>query len=498
VSPHTIEFDIGVPARGWHGEAYRGHIFWDELFIFPFLTLRLPMLTRALLRYRYRRLPAARRAAQAAGYAGAMYPWQSGSNGREETQTLHLNPHSGRWIPDHTHRQRHINVAIAYNIWQYYQVTEDHEFLYFYGAEMLLEIARFWASIATYNSSIDRYEITGVMGPDEYHTAYPGADPEAAGGIHNNAYTNVMVAWVLERARDVLALLPPAHCRQLCERLGLTEADLAQWDELSRKLRVPLHGDGIISQFDGYGDLEPFDWPGYQERYDNIQRLDRILEAEYDTPNRYQVSKQADVLMLFYLLSADELALLFEQLGYPFERATIPQTIAYYLARTSHGSTLSRVVHAWVVARTDRPRSWELFQRALDSDIADIQGGTTREGIHVGAMAGTIDLIQRCYLGLELRANVLYFDPVLPDELTRINVHVRYRRQVLAVEVTHEVLRISSRSFTVAPITIAYRGHFRDVAPGDTCEFRLFTPPERHRDENRPAGVPRERVSHHS
>ena len=456
VSPHTIEFDIGVPARGWHGEAYRGHIFWDELFIFPFLTLRLPMLTRALLRYRYRRLPEARRAAQAAGYADAMYPWQSGSNGREETQTLHLNPHSGRWIPDHTHRQRHINVAIAYNIWQYYQVTDDHEFLSFYGAEMLLEIARFWASIATYNSSLDRYEITGVMGPDEYHTAYPGADPEAAGGIHNNAYTNVMVAWVLERARDVLALLPPAHCRQLCERLGLTEADLAQWDELSRKLRVPLHGDGIISQFDGYGDLEPFDWPGYQERYGNIQRLDRILEAEHDTTNRYQVSKQADVLMLFYLLSADELAL------------------------------------------ADRPRSWELFQGALDSDIADIQGGTTREGIHVGAMAGTIDLIQRCYLGLELRANVLYFDPVLPDELTRVKVHVRYRRQVLAVEVTHEVLRIRSRSFTVAPITIAYRGHFRDVAPGDTCEFRLFTPPERNRDENRPAGVLRARVSHHS
>ena len=214
MSPHTIEFDIGVPARGWHGEAYRGHIFWDELFIFPFLTLRLPMLTRALLRYRYRRLPEARRAAQAAGYAGAMYPWQSGSNGREETQTL---PESALRALDSRspHRQRHINVAIAYNIWQYYQVTEDHEFLSFYGAEMLLEIARFWASIATYNSSIDRYEITGVMGPDEYHTAYPGADPAAAGGIHNNAYTNVMVAWVLERAprrARVVApgALPPA------------------------------------------------------------------------------------------------------------------------------------------------------------------------------------------------------------------------------------------------------------------------------------------------
>ena len=106
-----------------------------------------------------------------------MYPWQSGSNGREETQTLHLNPHSGRWIPDHTHRQRHINVAIAYNIWQYYQITDDHEFLYFYGAEMLLEIARFWASIATYNSSLDRYEITGVMGPTSITPPIPGPTP---------------------------------------------------------------------------------------------------------------------------------------------------------------------------------------------------------------------------------------------------------------------------------------------------------------------------------
>jgi alpha,alpha-trehalase len=485
VSSHTIELDIGVPARGWHGEAYRGHIFWDELFIFPFLNLRLPMLTRALLRYRYRRLPEARRAAQAAGYAGAMYPWQSGSNGREESQKLHLNPKSGRWIPDNSHRQRHINIAIAYNVWQYHQVTDDHEFLYNYGAEMLLEIARFWASIATYNRRIDRYEIKGVMGPDEYHTAYPGTDPEAESGLNNNAYTNVMAAWVLDRARDVLDLLPKGHCRQLCERIGLTFEDIDHWEAISRKLRVPFHDDGIISQFEGYGDLEEFDWQGYREHYGDIQRLDRILEAEDDTPNRYKASKQADVLMLFYLLSSGELALLFEQLGYPFERDTIPKTIAYYLARTSHGSTLSRVAHAWVLARSDRPCSWHLFQDALDSDIADIQGGTTPEGIHVGAMAGTIDLIQRCYIGLEMRANVLHFNPALPDDLDRVNIQLRYRRQILEVEVTHEVLRIRSRSFTVAPITIAYRGHFRDVAPGDTYEFRLLQPQERNRDENR-------------
>jgi alpha,alpha-trehalase len=166
-SPHTLDRDVGVPSRGWHGEAYRGHVFWDELFIFPLLNLCIPDITRALLRYRQRRLDAARGAARAAGHTGAMYPWQSGSDGREETQVVHLNPKSGRWLPDHSQLQRHVNAAIVYNLWQFYQVSGDLEFLCYHGADVILEIARFWASLATFNPELARYEIRGVMGPDE-------------------------------------------------------------------------------------------------------------------------------------------------------------------------------------------------------------------------------------------------------------------------------------------------------------------------------------------
>ena len=48
---------------------------------------------------------------------------------------------------------------------------------------------------------------------------------------------------------------------------------------------------------------------------------------------------------------------------------------------------------------------------ALTSDVEDVQGGTTREGIHMGVMAGTLDLMQRAYLGTEIRDEVLYFEP---------------------------------------------------------------------------------------
>ena len=105
-----------------------------------------------------------------------MYPWQSGSDGEEETQLIHINPLSGRWDPDFSHNQRHVNAAIFYNVWHYYQITHDVDFLRDHGAEMMLEIARFWSSIAHFNPDRDRWEIHGVMGPDEFHEKYPGSD----------------------------------------------------------------------------------------------------------------------------------------------------------------------------------------------------------------------------------------------------------------------------------------------------------------------------------
>ena len=314
VSPNTADLDVGVPARGLHGEAYRGHIFWDELFIFPVLNLRLPMITRSLLGYRYRRLPEARHAAAAAGYAGAMFPWQSGSDGREESQRLHLNPRSGHWNPDASARAHHIGIAVAYNAWKFYQVTGDLAYLIDYGAEMLAEIARFFVSLATYDEERERFGIRGVIGPDEFHSGYPDAPYD---GIDNNAYTNVMAVWVIMRALDALNLLPLPNRLDLLEALGLHSAELAHWDDVSRRMYVPFH-DGVISQFEGYGDLAELDWDRLRRQYGNIQRLDRILEAEHDDVNRYKASKQADALMLLYLLSATELRELLDRLGYRF------------------------------------------------------------------------------------------------------------------------------------------------------------------------------------
>lgn len=470
VSPNTADLDVGVPARGLHGEAYRGHVFWDELFVFPVLNLRLPDLTRALLRYRYRRLPEARQAAVEAGLKGAMFPWQSGSDGREESQRLHLNPRSGRWAPDPTWLQHHIGSAVAYNIWQYYEATGDRQFLTHYGAEMLLEIARFWASAASWDPARARYVIRAVMGPDEFHSGYTADD---TGGIDNNAYTNVMAVWVILRALDALASLPAQARHERTEALELHTPELDRWRRVTRAMYVPFHGDGILSQFEGYEDLEELDWDGYRRRYGDIRRLDRILEAEGDSANRYKASKQADVLMLFYLLSADELGQLLGRLGYGLGPDAIPRTIDYYLARTSHGSTLSAVVHAWVLARAHREHAVEFFQRALHADVTDIQGGTTPEGIHLAAMAGSVDILQRCFSGLETRAGHLVLNPFWPHDLGVLELNLRYREHPLTLRISDHRVQVTAGSGVHHPIKVSCRDETAELHPGTTLHFPL-------------------------
>jgi beta-phosphoglucomutase family hydrolase len=392
MSTHNKDLDASITARGLHGEAYRGHIFWDELFILPFYALHLPEVAKSMLMYRYRRLSKAKEYAKAFGYEGAMFPWQSGSDGREETQVIHLNPLNGEWDPDHSSLQRHVSLAIAYNIWNYWRATGDDHFMKHYGSEMFLDICRFWASISTYHAESQRYDIHNVMGPDEFHEQYPDADQ---GGLTNNAYTNLMVAWMMSKVPEVI------------EKSGyslVSKKELSLWQDISKKLRLDINEDGIIAQFKGYFDLKELDWEGYKRKYGNIYRMDRILKAEGLSPDEYKLSKQADLLMIFYNLEKEEVDNILHQLGYQLPADYLQRNLDYYFKRTSHGSTLSRIVHAHLASLAGDPAlSWDLYLQALTSDYTDVQGGTTAEGIHAGVMASTIMVALKTYAGLKIK-----------------------------------------------------------------------------------------------
>ncbi|SDB07699.1 haloacid dehalogenase superfamily, subfamily IA, variant 3 with third motif having DD or ED [Desulfonatronum thiosulfatophilum] len=442
-SPHNRLLYTGMPARGLHGEAYRGHIFWDEIYILPFFDLHFPEISRSLLLYRYHRLNGAREYARSYGFKGAMYPWQTADGGEEETQEIHYNPAGKTWDPDLSRRQRHVSIAIFANVWRYVELAKDEQFLRDYGAEMLLEIARFWADIANHDPETGKYHIEGVMGPDEFHEELPGNDEP---GVKDNAYTNVMVVWLLEQALKLVDRLPGATLRKLQEQIDFKIEETEKWRDMIRKLNVLMTPEGIIHQFDGYMDLDELDWDAYRRRYYDIHRMDRILKAEGDSPDHYKVAKQADVLMMYYLLEPDEVAHILRELGHEVDdpRELLQKNYDYYEPRTSHGSTLSKVVHAVVsyYIHSDAG-TWRWFVEAMKSDVYDTQGGTTKEGIHTGVMAATLDIILRCFAGLHLGGPHPVIQPRLPEHWQKLTFRFQLQRTWYDVELEHGRARVS-------------------------------------------------------
>ncbi|MDD4086999.1 MAG: HAD hydrolase-like protein [Bacteroidales bacterium] len=446
VSPFNKHLDASITARGLHGEAYRGHIFWDELFILPLYDLHLPEVAKSMLMYRYRRLEEARKYAAQHGYKGAMFPWQSGSDGREETQVVHLNPLTGEWGDDHSSLQRHVSLAIAYNVWDYYWITNDLSFLKKFGAQLIFEICRFWASKAHYNEKTARYHIDKVMGPDEFHEHLPDSEK---GGLTDNAYTNIMVAWLFGKAKEIAPLID-----DLTSLTGdFNEQEIDHWQEIASKLNLNINEEGIIAQFDGYFDLHELDWEAYRKKYGNIYRMDRILKAEEKSPDNYKVAKQADTLMTFYNLDKSEVDQLLEKMGYKLPADYLQKNLEYYIHRTSHGSTLSRVVHARLAAISGNHKlSWSLYQDALASDFNDIQGGTTGEGIHAGVMAGTILIALNTYAGIDYRGEMLAIRPELPQAWKSMKFGLTFKGIPFSFEIMPQHLRIRANKYAVVNV----------------------------------------------
>jgi len=438
-SPHNKHIDAGIPARGLHGEAYRGHIFWDELYIMPLYCLFLPEVAKSVLLYRYRRLGKARTYAREHGYEGAMFPWQSGSSGREETQVIHLNPLSGEWGEDYSSLQRHISLAVAYNTWYYYHITGDLEFMENYGAELFFEICRFWASKASQDQT-GRYNIKNVMGPDEFHETHK-ASP--GGGLKNNAYTNIMVSWLFRTASEFLASLPEPFKKKITEKINLTDTEVSGWHTISRNLNIPVSKEGIIEQFEGYFNLKELDWEAYRQNNGNISRLDRILKAEGKSPDDYKLAKQADTLMVFYNLDREVVTRILKDCGHTLPENYQERNYNYYINRTSHGSTLSRVVHAYLANLYNNKKLVnQLYFEALQSDFTDIQGGTTAEGIHAGMMGGTVFMVLKAFAGINFKKSILEIDPKMPEKWKSITCNFRFKNNHYFLNLSHSQLKI--------------------------------------------------------
>jgi trehalose/maltose hydrolase-like predicted phosphorylase len=409
---------VSIGARGLTGEAYRGHVFWDtEIYMLPFYVFTDPPAARALLMYRYHTLDAARRKARSHGYRGALYAWESADTGDETTPRTVVTP-SGQVVTFLTgEREHHISADIAYAIWQYWRVTGDDGFMLAAGAEILVETARFWASRAQVERD-GRAHIRKVIGPDEYHEM-----------VDDNAYTNAMAIFNLERAADTVAILQReqvADWQPLSARLGLTDKEIETWRALSGKLVTGFDpATRLFEQFAGYFRLEEVDVAA--QRGCGMP-IDVCLGPE--RLRRSNAIKQADVVALSALLW-DKWPVIVHEANF-----------RYYEPRTAHGSSLSPALHALVAARLgDEALAQAYFRQAAEIDLANNMGNATG-GVHMGALGGLWQAATFGAAGLQAREDGIAVDPHLLPGWAEMAFPVQWRGRLLRLRLEADRKRI--------------------------------------------------------
>ncbi|MCP6758076.1 MAG: beta-phosphoglucomutase [Fischerella sp. CENA71] len=403
---------VSIPAKTLSGFGYRGHIFWDtEIFILPFFIYTQPEIARNLLTYRYHTLPGARRKAVHYGYKGAMYAWESADTGDEVTP---------RWLPPNDpygediriwcrDREIHISADVVYAVWYYWQATNNDEWMRDYGAEIILDTAVFWGSRVEYNTKHERYEIREVIGADEYHEF-----------VHNNAFTNRLVQWHLEKALYIYDWLHkhfPDKATELEGKLQLSAGRRSRWSDIITNIWIPYdESTGLIEQFEGFFQLQDINLEDYEPRTKSIQAILGIEEG-----NKRQVLKQPDVLMLLYLMRQSQEP--------PYNPHTLQANWDYYAPRTdiTYGSSLGPAIHA--ILASDLGKTAEAYERFMQAALVDLENvrGNAPDGIHGASAGGVWQAVVLGFGGIQMGNSEPIAHPHLPPGWIRLKFKLMWR-----------------------------------------------------------------------
>lgn len=405
-----------IGAKSMSGEGYKGHVFWDtEIFLLPFYIFTQPETAKALLMYRYNTLNGAIENARMNGFKGAQYAWESADTGAETTPKWTYDGANRIWTGE---EEIHVTACVAYGILKYVEATGDVDFLRNYGAEVLYQTSRFWVSRLERNEAEDRFELTRVIGPDEFHEH-----------VDNNTFTNRMAKWHLDQTAQVFSQLcaeGSAVHESVCSRLGLNVDEVAKWSDIAAKIYVPFDPSrNLIEQFEGYFQLEDIpitEWdenhmPVYPEGHDHFSL------------NGSMILKQPDVIMLNYLLP-DE-----------FSDEVKAANYAFYEKRTMHKSSLSPAIHSIMgIEVGDISSAHRYFERSAYVDLVNNQGNT-QDGMHIASAGGTWQSLVCGFGGFRVKHGRMTFKPWLPKQWSGIRFSLKWQGNDIAVTILHDECR---------------------------------------------------------
>lgn len=414
-----------IAAKGLTGEGYKGHVFWDtEVFLLPFHLFSDPTVARSLLRYRWHNLPGAQEKARRNGWQGALFPWESARSGEEETpEFAAINIRTGlRQKVASAQAEHHLVADIAWAVIQYWRTTGDESFIAHEGMALLLETAKFWISRAVRVN--DRLEIHDVIGPDEY-TEH----------VNNNAFTSYMAYYNVQQALNI------------ARQFGCSDdAFIHRAEMYLKELRLPeIQPDGVLPQDDSFMAKPVINLAKYKEAAGKQTILLDYSRAEV---NEMQILKQADVVMLNYMLP--------EQ----FSAASCLANLQFYEPRTIHDSSLSKAIHGIVAARCGLlTQSYQFWREGTEIDLG-ADPHSCDDGIHAAATGAIwLGAIQG-FAGVSVRDGELHLNPALPEQWQQLSFPLFW--QGCELQVTLDAQRIAIR--TSAPVSLRLNGQLISVA----------------------------------
>jgi kojibiose phosphorylase len=459
--------DHGIGIKGFTGEMYRGHYFWDtEMYMFPFFLYNFPKIARNLLIFRHSTLPKARENARNRGYKGSLFVWESDNLGNEGINP-DINRETGFKRRRETLDQLHINLDVFYALFSYFRATEDTEFMIKYGAEMLIENLRFWTSFLKYNSKIGRYETINIMGPDEYHA-----------NLNNNYYTNYLLGFIIRQSLaflNVLRTKRPAVCKNITKKLKVAPAELTKWNDLNGKIYLPAPKDGVLEQFSGYFNLRDYKIDRYNEfGIPIINELEHLKDPSHPkyTPT---LTHYHEALVKFArtatLIKQADTILLFNLFPHEFSEDTKRKTLAYYEPRTLHYSSLSPGVYALAAARLGMDKlaakHWHL---SLIMDLEDVKHESAK-ALHTPTSGEVYSILTAGFAGLSPNGDALELDPHLPKGWKSIKFNYTWKGCNLSFTVTPKQVTVKSTGRRT--ITLFIKGNKNIIKPNKNYKLSV-------------------------
>lgn len=421
---------MSIAAKGLSGEGYKGHTFWDtDIFALPYFIYTNPQTARKLEEYRYLSLPGSHEKSKSNGYEGAQYPWESAWLDEGEVTPVWGAADIITGLPTKIWSgfiEQHITSDVAFGVWQYYKVTNDEDFMEKCGYEIMLDTAKFWVSRLDWSNEDSRYHIKDVIGPDEYKEH-----------VNDNAFTNYMAHWNICKATEYYRMLKeqkPELFKKLSKKLDL-ERVFKEWEQKRDLIYIPTprEQDQVIAQDTTYLTLKDIDLTKYK---DQTQVGSMFLEYNLEQANKIQVSKQADIMILFLLL---------EDL---FTQEVKKANWNYYEPRTLHDSSLSLSTHCILALDMgDSELGYDMFQRACRIDLGENMKSSD-DGIHAASIGGIWQSVVFGFGGVRMLNGKLRISPSLPRQWRKLSFYIFWHGQKLLITVTPANLSIKNETNT--------------------------------------------------